>query len=273
MFVARHLAARIDRAEARLSIAIAEAAQAADPALAVQISMIDGGAAVLLRPGSPINKLIGLGFTGPLDTEVLAAIEAHWHARGEAVRVELASLADPAVSEQLAARGYRLRGFEHVLARPLAQADERHEPAGDIVVAKDDPAWLHTLVDGFASPDGSATALDPLDRDAIAAVMRDFAAAPGFHRYTAHIAGTIVGAATLRIDDGIAILCGASTLPLARRRGVQAALLAARLRDATRVGCELAVVTTDPGSLSQRNAARQGFELAYVRAIAALPGA
>lgn len=273
MFVARDLAARIDRAEARLSIAIAEAAQAADPALAVLLSAIGGGAAVLLRPGSPINKLIGLGFAGPLDTDALAAIEASWHARGEPVRVELASLADPTVSEQLGARGYRLRGFEHVLARPLAHGDRPHQPACDIVLCEDDPAWLHTLVEGFANPDGSATTIDPFDREAIAAVMRDFAAATGFRRYTARIAGTVVGAATMRIDDGIAILCGASTLPPARRRGVQAALLAARLRDATHAGCELAVVTTEPGSLSQRNTARQGFELAYVRAITALPGA
>jgi GNAT superfamily N-acetyltransferase len=275
MFVAPDLAARIDRVEARLSLAIATAAQLADPALSVHITEICGGAAVLLRPGSPINKLIGLGFTGPLDLEILQTIESTWHARGESVRVELSSLADPGVAEQLSARGYRLRGFEHVLVRPLTPGDADREIPG-IDLSEDDPAWLRTVVDGFASPDGSAVAIDTLGRDALDAVMRDFVAAPGFRRYTARIAslgGTIVGAAAMRIDDGIALLCGASTLPPARRRGVQAALLAARLRDASRAGCEFAVVTTEPGSLSQRNVARHGFELAHVRAILTLPTA
>ena len=63
MFVPQDLAARIDRAEARLSLAVATAAQTADPALSVHMLAIGGGAAVLLRPGSPMNKLIGLGFT------------------------------------------------------------------------------------------------------------------------------------------------------------------------------------------------------------------
>lgn len=270
MFVPQDLAARIDRAEARLSLAVATAARTADPALSVHTLAIGGGAAVLLRPGSPMNKLIGLGFTGPLDPDLLATIESTWHRHHEPVRVELSSLADPAVAAQLGDRGYRLRGFEHVLARPLTPADAERPLPPELHLSDDDPAWLATLVDGFASPDGSATPIDPVGRESLDEIMRDFAAAPGFHRYTARIAGTIVGAAAMRIDDGIALLCGAATLPAARRRGVQAALLAARLRDASRRGCELAVVTTEPGSLSQHNVTRQGFALAHVRAIATL---
>ena len=49
--------------------------------------------------------------------------------------------------------------------------------------------------------------------------------------------------------------------------GVQSALLATRLADAAGQGCEIAVVTTQPGSKSQQNVQRQGFELLYTRAI------
>jgi len=45
------------------------------------------------------------------------------------------------------------------------------------------------------------------------------------------------------------------------------ALTARRLADAQRAGCDLAVVTTSPGSKSQENAQRHGFELLYARAI------
>lgn len=48
---------------------------------------------------------------------------------------------------------------------------------------------------------------------------------------------------------------------------MQTALLAARLADAGGQGCHIAVVTTQPGSKSQQNVQRQGFELLYTRAI------
>ncbi|HEU4420820.1 MAG TPA: GNAT family N-acetyltransferase, partial [Planctomycetota bacterium] len=56
-----------------------------------------------------------------------------------------------------------------------------------------------------------------------------------------------------------------------RRRGIQAALLRARLADAARAGCDVAVITTQPGSKSQANAQRQGFSLLYARAILVKP--
>jgi len=45
------------------------------------------------------------------------------------------------------------------------------------------------------------------------------------------------------------------------------ASIAARLEIARRAGCDVAVVTTQPGSKSQENVQRQGFELLYTRAV------
>jgi GNAT superfamily N-acetyltransferase len=71
----------------------------------------------------------------------------------------------------------------------------------------------------------------------------------------------------MRIDGSLAQLAGAGTIPKARGRGVQKALLYRRLADARRAGCTLAVVTTAPGTRSQENVMRRGFELLYTRAI------
>jgi GNAT superfamily N-acetyltransferase len=77
-----------------------------------------------------------------------------------------------------------------------------------------------------------------------------------------------VGGGALRVArEGIAQFAGAATLPAHRRRGVQSALLAARLADAHAAGCEIAVVTTRPGSPSQYNVQRAGFQLLYARAV------
>jgi hypothetical protein len=48
---------------------------------------------------------------------------------------------------------------------------------------------------------------------------------------------------------------------------VQTALLVTRLVDAAAEGCDIAVVTTAPGSKSQQNVQRQGFSLLYTRAV------
>lgn len=261
MFVDAALAARIDRVEARLSAAVAGVV---DGAL---VTPIGGGLAVVARPGSPMTKVIGAGFDGALDPDALAAIEAAWNARGEAVRVELATLAPPEVAQTLTARGYRLLGAEHVLVRPLTDA----APAPALAITREHAAWRRIAVEGFATPDGSAASIDSHGRDALESVAADVAAAPGFDRYVALVDGAPAGAATLRLDDGVAVFCGTATLPAFRRRGVQAALLAARLADARRAGCDVAVVTTDPGSQSQRNVTRAGFAVGYARVVLVQP--
>ena len=91
--------------------------------------------------------------------------------------------------------------------------------------------------------------------------------AEGLSRFVARREGVIAGGASLRLGERVALLCGAATLPEHRRRGVQTALLAARLRIAVDAGCDVAVVTTAPGSKSQENVQRQGFALLYARAV------
>ena len=69
------LAARIDRAEGRLCAAIAQAVAARYPDLAPFTAEIGGGVAVFAGPGSPSNKMIGVGFEGVPDEAELEAVE------------------------------------------------------------------------------------------------------------------------------------------------------------------------------------------------------
>jgi ribosomal protein S18 acetylase RimI-like enzyme len=96
--------------------------------------------------------------------------------------------------------------------------------------------------------------------------MRDFVTV-GVRRYDARLDGVLAGGASFRTAEGVAQLTGAATAPAHRRRGIQTALLSARLADATVAGCDIAVVTTQPGSRSQQNVQRQGFDLLYTRAV------
>ncbi|MDH4064404.1 MAG: GNAT family N-acetyltransferase, partial [Acidobacteriota bacterium] len=129
--------------------------------------------------------------------------------------------------------------------------------------------WIDTMIEGFLHPDRSdgPPAHEAFDRDVLARAYEVFGDVPGVERVLASHGGATAGGASMCFRDGIALLCGAATLPALRRRGVQSALLRARLARAREGGCELAVVTTQPGSKSQQNVQRSGFELLYTRAI------
>jgi GNAT superfamily N-acetyltransferase len=92
-------------------------------------------------------------------------------------------------------------------------------------------------------------------------------------RYLATFDGVPAGGGSMRITHGIAPGSGAGTAPAFRRRGIQSALLAARLADATTADCDVAVITVQPGSRSQHNAQRRGFDLLYTRAVLVKHGA
>jgi GNAT superfamily N-acetyltransferase len=269
------LARRIESAEARLSEGVVRLVAAARPEAHGFVAAVGGGVAVYGGPGSPFNKLIGAGFDGAPDEVRLAEVEAAFFERGSPVQAEVATLASPAFHAALTQRGYLLQGFENVLGRRIEGSAET--PPGGAVGVDVSPCgpgefqlWLDLVVAGFEQPDasGAGSGVPPPPRDGLVQVMNDMAAAPGFHRQVARLDGEPAGGASMRLDEaGIAQLAGAATLPAFRRRGVQRALLAARLAMAARAGCDLAVVTTQPGSQSQANAERQGFRLLYARAV------
>jgi GNAT superfamily N-acetyltransferase len=268
MFCSTALAARIEHAEAGLIAAGTEAAQRrGSDGFAMPIA---GGTACFAGENSPFNKVVGLGFGGVPGDSVLDEIERAYSAAGSPTAVELSHLADPDLGAVLTGRGYRLVAFENVLGRPLDGTEYRVSPRGvEIRPSGDDEfeAWLQVVVDGFAAPDTQGVAPhEDFPRDVIAAATSDMAAA-GAARYVALHDGIVAGAASVRTADGIAQLTGAATLPAHRRHGIQTALLAARLVDAAAAACDVAVVTTAPGSKSQENVQRRGFDLLYTRAI------
>jgi hypothetical protein len=67
--------------------------------------------------------------------------------------------------------------------------------------------------------------------------------------------------------DDVVMLFGGTTLPSARERGAQRALIDARLDAAARQGATLAISVAAPGSGSERNLRRAGFTCAYTAAL------
>lgn len=268
MYCDVELAARIERAERTLIESAC--AIVAERSPTTRVVPISGGIAAYTEPGSPLNKVVGLGFAGGIDERALAHVESAHDAVGAPVQAEVSTLADPRVAGALTRRGYAMVGVENVLglALPARLADAPRDVSVDRIDEREHDAWLDAVVTGFASPDAiGVPAHEEYDRGVLERVVRDMSRAAGMSMVLARIDGRAVGGASMRASDGIAQLCGAATVPAARRRGVQSALLRRRLDDAARAGCDLAVITTSPGSKSQANAHRAGFALLYARVV------
>jgi len=270
LFATTALAERIDRAEHQNARTFTELAARRRPDALIR--PVGGTAALYSGPDEPWNKLVGLGFGAPLDEYALAAIEQEFDARGASLRVEFSTLADGAIAATLSRRGYALAGFENVLGLELPRQQPAASPPGVTIsrtAAAETRTWIETVIDGFFQPDvfDGPPPTETFARDTLLAVYDDFVGAPGVVLYLARRNGEVAGGGSIRIIDGLAMLSGAATLAPHRRQGVQSALLQARLADAAQAGCDIAVVTTEPGSKSQQNVQKLGFELLYSRAI------
>jgi len=276
LFATTTLAARLERAECETVLDFA--LQARSRGRGVIIEHLGGGVAVYGGPGQPFNKVAGLGFDGPLSEDAIARVEAAFDAVNAEIRVELATLADPRVATMLARRGYVLIGHENVLGLALTpervlEFDDAVAKSPEIAVspaeAKELRLWRDTVIAGFAHRDAfdGPPPTESFDRESLERVFEDSSTTPGMALYLARRGGEIAGGGSMRISKGLAQMSGASTLPAHRRRGVQSTLLRARLSDAARAGCDLAITCTEPASKSQANMQRAGFELLYARAV------
>jgi ribosomal protein S18 acetylase RimI-like enzyme len=255
------LARRLEAADAWFKASYVEAQARLRPQLGATVEAVAGGYAVYAGPGSPLNRAVGLGMEGPVGAQALERVERFFDRRGALARIDVCPLADPSLVEELNRRNYHLAEFKNVWARPL-RGDEGLTPlvAGvQVRAARPEEAalWIRTVSQGFAGRD----AVTPEDQEI---------AAPNFFLPTAAcflawIEGKVAGGGALATHQGLAAFFSASTRPAFRGRGVQTALLQARLAAAAAAGCDLALVHTTPGNASQRNVQRAGFCLAYTK--------
>lgn len=92
-----------------------------------------------------------------------------------------------------------------------------------------------------------------------------YCATPGIYPFVAEHDNQLAAAGTVAIFDAIVDLGVTATLEAYRGLGLQKALLHARLQYAKLKGATIAVVTTEPGSISDDNVQKLGFQVAYTR--------
>ena len=259
----RPLALRLEQAELDTSLASLEAARQAAGDAAIAHLQCDCGTALSFGAGSPLSQALYLGLNGPVAEDDFTRLEEFFFARKTAVTLSLSPYADLSLLELIGRRHYRLDHFEHTMIRDLTteEAIPSSGCAATVSVAPPDqlPALARTIMRGFGE------GLEP-DRTGVE-TFEFLLASRTISAWQAVFDGAVAGGAVMSQLDRIALLAGDATLPEFRGRGIQAALIGARVRRALENGAELAMACTFPGSTSQRNYERLGFRVVYTKAL------
>lgn len=221
-------------------------------------SAAEAGGATVLRvpevPGSPmVNRVVGLGVRSPAtEADVDAALAAM--GAGVAFYVAVAPGARPAaLPEWLHARGlepgWGWMAFRRDVAPPASAVTSLR--VTEVDTDADAQAFARVVRVSYELPE----AIEPrLER------MRE----TGWRCWVALDGDEPAGAGALFAADGVAYLGFAGTLSAHRGKGAQSALLAARIRRAAELDCDLILTETgersgDRPSNSYRNILRAGF--------------
>lgn len=262
-FVDKALARRLESCEEIPQVYYARAFQNLRPEVGAEEREIGGGHMVFAGLGSPIGRATGLGLDQSFTADVLDRVEEFYRAHGAPSQIDLCPLHDPEVFAMCRERGYAIAELNNVLFRRLDASETFPDPPGGCEIRRgrwEEARELGRVVERAFFPDGAP---EPF-QDLLTPQYQMEGALP----FAATVEGKIAACGTGLIipQHGVFAVCGAGTDAGYRGRGLQTALLRARLAAAAAAGCEYAVVVTQGGSASERNCQRLGFSVAYSKA-------
>ena len=212
---------------------------------------------------SPCTQTFGLGLFDRIKPDELDRIEQFFFERNAPVWHEVSPMAEPGTLELLNYRHYIPMELSSVLCcdikLSLADLTRRSSQITTRVIARDEiDLWAQTSAGGWVTEHESLA-------DFMLGFGRVSAQCEGSYPFLAELDGQQIATGGLFIYGDVALMAGASTLPAARNQGAQNALLYDRLEFAAKQGCTLASMAALPGSQSQVNAQKNGFQIAYTR--------
>ena len=262
-FVDKALARRLEAAEEMPQVHYARLYQKLRPEIGAEVEAICGGHMIFAGVDSPIGRTVGMGFDGSAAAEDLDRMEQFYRSHGAPSQIDVCPFTDPPLLELLKERGYTMAELNNVLFRRVEGSCDAPIPEDATIrpVRTGESKTMAEIIVRSFFPEGNA----PENFAALISPMYEFEEALPF---VAEINKQIAACACGLVipEHKIVALFGAATLPEYRGRGLHAALHCVRLQAAERAGCEFAVVVTQGGTVSQRNAERLGFPVAYSKA-------
>ena len=249
------------------------------PAKSATYLDVAGGVALWLGEGGLVNVATGLALEAPIGDAELGRVEDFYARRGATPLLATCPFADPTLFAVLAKRGWQVTEFENVLAlklEPPGSAPASGAPPAPSSEGASAPLAVPPLVPGIEVRTCTEAERALWGRLAARGFSDEAEPGPSQSEFgdlmAAHAAYALVlawadgqpaGTGALKIEGDLAWLSGDTTLPEFRCRGIQQAIQRHRLHLAREAGCALAVTEAAPGSGSQRNMERLGFQVVY----------
>ena len=259
-FVDKALARRLESCEEMPQVQYARVFQKTRPEIGAAEEEICGGHMIFAGLGSPIGRATGAGLDRPFTAEDLDTIEGFYRKHKAPSQVDLTPLHRPEVFEMFKERGYSIAELNNVLFRKLERGEKFPDPPENCAIRRsfqEEAEATGAIVESAFFPDGA-----PEQYRGLITPLYQMENALAF---VATVEGKPVACGTGLVipEHKIFALCGAGTLTQYRGRGLQTTLLRARMAAAIEAGCDYAAVVTQGGTISQRNAERLGFRVAY----------
>ena len=254
---------KLERTEASANADFVETRARLQPESGAAWIEVGGAWAMFDGVESPLTQTFRLGIFEEATSAQLAEIETFFTERGAPVFHEISPMADMSILSLLNERGYSPIEMTSVMYRDLTYDFESPTPVNPNISTREineseADRWAEVAARGWAT-----------EHESLGEFMLAFgkiaARTKGGRPFLAEINGEPIAAAGFGIYNDVCILAGAATVPEARNQGAQNALLAARLELARSNGCSLAMICALPGSQSQKNAQKNGFNIAYTR--------
>lgn len=217
------------------------------------------------QPDSWANFANGMAFEHEFSQGDFEALLGYYAEHGAPARVGITPFHHESIIARLREHRFTIREFESVFAADLVEGALRasaYQPPVDVevsVVDVNDDEAVHAFAllatSGFVKQGESPDKHVPI---AISAARH-----PRAINLLATCSGEPAAAGSIEIAGEIAALYGVTTLEPFRRRGLQRVLIDRRLEIAREHGCRVAVIASEPGIATERNAMRAGFTPSY----------
>jgi len=259
-FVDKAFARRLESGEEMPQVFYAQVFQKIRPEIGAAEEAVCGGHMSFCGLGSPVGRAVGLGLDRPFTADDLDQVEAFYRSHKAPAQVDLCPLHEPMVFEMFKERGYAIAELNNVLYRKLDAGEKFPPPPAGCEIRRarmEEADVAGAIVEGAFFPDGAP--------EAFRGLVKPLYQMEGALAFVASVENKPVACGTGLViaEHKMFALCGAGTLSGYRGRGLQTALLRARMAAAVQAGCEYAVVVTQGGTTSQRNVERLGFRVAY----------
>ncbi|MDQ3553623.1 MAG: GNAT family N-acetyltransferase [Chloroflexota bacterium] len=246
---------RLDAVEGRSNLRLWRAAEAGGQRSAI---VDDGELSICAAPDLPgpvFNRAGGLRLLPNLLDRVLEHFRRHEVSGWLPMHQRPWQSARP--ESQLAIMAAPLESSESIETREAAAEDLR--PTGVEIRRLHPDEWRAWA--GVVSADGVAA----IPADTTRSLAPHLLATRNVHVLVAQAGDQVIGTGTLHLHGKVGLLRAGVVLPDWRGRGVQRALIAARMRLAAELGCDHVTSQAPPDSISERNLTRAGMERLLIR--------